>query len=177
MDTHTSTIIICLCLSKSVYKGYSTLSSICSFLFLLHAWFSSTWLHSLVRKSIPYNCYPSSVTLVSIPNLFRYSKRSYYLVIQLLAWPVWLVIFYKKLYIITCLEIWLSSVHICWVFLSLLTVLYVLTDFILNILHPLHSFLSFLLANLFILRQAFIKRLLIRGSSRYIAIVNKKRRS
>ena len=61
-NSHTSTILVCLCLSETVYKKYSVLPSGYSFLLLLHAWFSLTWLHSLVRISIPYNYYLSSVT-------------------------------------------------------------------------------------------------------------------
>ena len=71
-DSHTSTILVCLCLSETVYKKYSVLPSGYSFLLLLHAWFSLTWLHSLVRISIPYNYYPSSVTEVFSLDLFSH---------------------------------------------------------------------------------------------------------
>ena len=66
---------------------------------------------------------------------------------------------------------------VCYLFLVFLAFYYILLYLLPDLLYSFNSLLSFLLTNLFISRQTFIKRLLIKESPEYIAIINKKRES
>ena len=78
---------------------------------------------------------------------------------------------------VTHSEVWFSLVLVCHLFLAFLAFYHILLYLLPDLLYSFNSLLSFLLADLLVLKQTFIKRLLIKESLGYITTINKKRRS
>ena len=77
---------------------------------------------------------------------------------------------------VTYFEVWYLLVLVYHLFLVFLTFYHILLYLLPDLLYSFNSLLSFFLANLFVLRQTFIKRLIIKESPGYVAAINKKKK-